>query len=167
MSKDAMIFNGCDHVVNNNKYEANDCPLCLGRNYYQDITFNSSGYAITCTSEIKLQQEVLKIISDPKGGNVFHKEWGDLLATNSASSIVGTKNVQVMSQKIKVIVFETLQYLKGVQMNNQALFKNMSSSEIIDQIVSIEISALGPMGYTINCTFSNGVGEIFTQQIMI
>lgn len=167
MSKDVMIFNGCNHIVNDIKYVSNQCPLCFGRNYYKDIAFDTSGLAITCEGEIKLQQEVLKIMSDPKGGNIFHKDWGDLLATTGASSVVGSKNTQVVAQKIKVIIFETLQYLKGIQFNNQVLFKNMSNNEIIDQITSIQISALGPMGYTVTVAFSNSAGQTFTQQITL
>ena len=40
MSKDMMIFNLCDHMINGEKYNIEDCPLCKGKSYYYDIAFN-------------------------------------------------------------------------------------------------------------------------------
>lgn len=164
MSKDIKIFNGCDHIVNKEQYLPETCPRCFGYNYYYDIALDSKGHAITCNNEIKLQQEVLKIMNDRKFGNKFHLDWGNILVT---SSIIGTKNLDITKQKIKMIVYEVLQYLKNVQINNQILFKNMTAEEILEEIVDIKVTVLGPVGYNIAVTFKNAVGEIFTQEIII
>jgi hypothetical protein len=167
MSKDVKVFNGCNHIIDGTRYSSNNCPKCFGKNYYKDIAFDVDGKAVLCEGEIKLQQEVLKIMDDPKGGNKFHKEWGDILITDSATSIVGSKNLAITAQKIQIIIYETMMYLKGVQVNNQVLFKNMSTDEIIDQIVSINVVSYTALGYTIKVTFSNKEGQIYTQQILL
>ena len=167
MSTDVKVFNACNHVVDNVKYEYNRCPLCNGKSYYKDIAFDNSGKAVLCTGELKLQQEILKIMDDPKYGNKFHQEWGDLLIVNNSHAMIGSKNVALTAQKIQIIIYETLIYLKNVQMNNQILFKNMSEEEIIDQITNIDVESYTPMGYRVKVTFSNTVGEIFTQEIIL
>lgn len=167
MSKDVKVFNGCNHIVNNVQYTSVTCPKCYGKNYYKDIAFDATGKAILCEGDIKFQQEVLKIMDDPKGGNKFHKEWGDLLIAKTSKPVIGGKNLAVTSQKIQIIIYETMMYLKGVQINNQVLFKNMSPNEIIDQIISINIISYTALGYTIKITFSNKEGEIYTQQILL
>lgn len=164
MSKDIKIFNGCNHVVNEIKYEAGHCPRCFGYNYYYDISFDNCGNVITCNKDIKLQQEVLKIMNDEKRGNLFHPEWGNLLVD---STIVGTKNIDITQQKIKRIVYETIQYLKNIQINNQVLFNNMTEEEIIEDVSNIHVIPLGPVGYQIVVTFKNVAGKIFTQEIII
>ena len=70
-----MVFNGCNHMINGTLYASNLCPKCRGKNYYKDIAFDNNGHAILCDKEIKLQQEVLKIVDDPKFGNKFHQLW--------------------------------------------------------------------------------------------
>lgn len=164
MSKDIKIFNGCDHVIDNVMYEYNTCPRCYGYDFYYDIALDLNGRVITCEKDTKLQQEVLKIMNDEKRGNLFHLDWGNLLIT---STIVGTKNLSITEQKIKMLVYETLQYLKNVQINNQILFNNMTEEEILEEITDIQVLSLGPMGYQINVTFKNVAGDIFRQEIII
>ena len=48
MSKDMMIFNLCDHMINGEKYNIEDCPLCKGKSYYYDISFNQKRKIETC-----------------------------------------------------------------------------------------------------------------------
>ena len=43
MSKDLMIFNICDHNVDNVQYEENDCPLCHGTGVYYDFALDEKG----------------------------------------------------------------------------------------------------------------------------
>ena len=167
MSTDVKVFNACNHVVNGERYTQNTCPLCKGKSYYKDIAFDNNGKAVLCTGEIKLQQEILKIMDDPKGGNKFHINWGDELITNNSHAMLGSKNLPLVAQRIRIIIYETMVYLKNVQVNNQVLFKNMSEEEIIDQIVSIDVDTYSPVGFIVNVKFSNLEGEIFTQQIIL
>ena len=163
MSKDVMLFTACNHIINNVHYEANLCPRCRGYSYYYDISFND-GQVVTCEGDIKLQQEVLKIMNDMKNGNKFHTDWGNALINNS---VIGSKNIKSIDQKIKIIIFETLQYLKNIQINNQILFKNMSENEIINNIQNITVQSMGISGYRVRVTFENSAGQIFTQEIIV
>ena len=167
MSKDVLVFNGCDHMINGTLYNSNLCPKCRGKNYYKDIAFDTNGHAILCEKEIKLQQEVLKILDDPKYGNKFHQEWGDPLIPYGENSTVGSKNTAVRRQKIQTALYDMLLYLQGIQSNAQVLFKNMEPEEIIEGIENIEVLQETPVGITIKVTFSNKEGEIFSQEIVV
>lgn len=164
MSKDIKMFNICDHVIKGEYYGNTHCPRCYGKNYYYDICFDKEGKAITASGGIKLQQEVLKIMNDKKGGNIFFPEWGNIIADDG---IVGTKNIETTKQKIKMIIYETLQHLKNVQINNQVIFNNMTESEIIDEIDEISVISIPPLGYKIGVKFKNVIGEIYEQVIQI
>jgi hypothetical protein len=167
MSTDVKVFNACNHVINGVKHTSSSCPVCNGKSYYKDIAFDISGKVVLCTGELKLQQEILKIMDDPKFGNKFHQNWGDLLITAKGPKLIGSKNTEAAKQKIKIIIYETMMYLKTVQMNNQTLFKNMSDEEIIDQVISITVSDYTQLGYQVSVVFSNRVGQIFSQQIVL
>ena len=77
MSKDMMIFNACNHKIDRVEYPALECPLCKGKGFYYDIAYDQRGRIVTCDNEIKLQQEILKILNDIKGGNLFHPNYGN------------------------------------------------------------------------------------------
>ena len=76
MSKDLMIFNICDHNVDNVQYEENDCPLCHGTGVYYDFALDEKGKMVTCNNEIKLQQEIVRILSTKKKSNKFDLDYG-------------------------------------------------------------------------------------------
>ena len=108
MSTDVKVFNACNHVVNGERYTQDTCPLCRGKSYYKDIAFDNSGKAVLCTGEIKLQQEVLKIMDDPKGGNKFHPNWGDELIANHSHAYLGSKNLPLVSSPYLVLLYSCL-----------------------------------------------------------
>lgn len=164
MSKDVKLFCACDHVVDGKMYQDRFCPKCFGKNYYYDLSFNNDGNVITTQGEIKLQQEVLKIMNDAKGGNVFFPNWGNLLSTDE---FIGGKNLKAMDEKIKMIVYQTLQHLKNVQINNQIIFENMTENEIIEEIEEIKVKAIPPSGYVVGVKFSNVVGKVYEQIIVL
>lgn len=164
MSKDVKMFTACNHIVNGKKYSQGACPRCYGVNYYYDLSFDNDGQVITSTGGIKLQQEVLKIMNDKKGGNKFFKEWGNPIVTEN---YIGGKNSKAVSERIRMAVYETLQHLKNVQINNQIIFNNMSEEEIIENIDEIYIKPIPPSGYVIGVKFSNAIDEIYEQTIII
>lgn len=164
MSKDVKMFNICDHIINGEYYGNTCCPRCYGKNYYYDMCFDNEGKIVTASGSIKLQQEVLKIMNDKKEGNIFFPEWGNIIASGK---IIGTKNLDTTSQKLKMIIYETLQYLKNVQINNQIIFNNMMENEIIEEIDEIRVISMPPLGYRIEVRFTNAVGEIYEQVIQI
>jgi hypothetical protein len=162
MSYDVKVFNVCDHLVNKIQYESRLCPRCRGEGYYFDIHFDATGAPVLATGDIKLQQEVLKILLDEKYTNPFHLNWGSDLR-----NLIGTKNLAINKARIELIVRNTLEYLKSVQVNEYMTSENLTADEIIDQILFVEIKALGPTGYTVDVTFSNGVKEVYNQSINI
>lgn len=167
MSIDVKLFNGCNHIIDGIKYQPDQCPKCNGKNFYYDMHFDISGKVVTCSSSVKLQQEVLKIMNDKKFGNKFHTQWGDMLINVVDSKFIGKKNLPSTSQKIQMIVYQTLQYLKKVQINNQIIFKNMSEEEIIKEIIDINVIPINNIGYNVSVTFSDCSGNIYTQHIQI
>lgn len=164
MSRDIKMFTACNHIVNNEKYESSECPRCWGVNYYYDLTFNNEGEIITTEGEIKLQQEVLKIMNDKKGGNMFFLEWGNPILTDE---YIGKKNSHAMSERIRMAIYETLQHLKNVQINNQIIFNNMTQQEIIEDIEEIVVRSIPPSGYVISIKFTNAIDQIYEQTIVL
>lgn len=163
MSKDMMIFNLCDHIIDGEKYTKEDCPLCLGKDYYYDIAFNEKGLVEMCEDEIKLQQEVLKILTDIKGGNRFFVNYGNPLN----KEMIGKKKNEATQQRIKIALYDTLQYLKNVQINNKILFNNMTNEEIIESIDNIIVKTTSNNTFKILISFNNASGTKFTQCIEI
>lgn len=162
MSKDVQFFCACDHIVDNKNYTRETCPRCYGKGYYVDIYFDTTGEAVLATGNIKLQQEILKIMIDQKYLNQFHPNWGSEL-----NNSVGVKNLSITKVKLELVVRKTLEYLKNVQMNENNTWKNMTAEEILDKIEFIEIVPLGPDGFYVSVTLSNVAQEIMIQSITI
>jgi hypothetical protein len=162
MSQDVKFFVACDHLVDNRIYNNDECPRCYGKGYYLDIHFDNSGQAVLTTGSLKLQQEILKVIMDEKYKNVFHPLWGSEL-----HDLPGSKNLRITRVKIEMAVRSAIEYLKNVQLAEYAEFKNLTTEEILDQILYIEVTPLGPTGYSVNVVISNSVGELMSQTITI
>ena len=116
-----------------------------------------------CEDEIKLQQEVLKILTDIKGGNRFFVNYGNSLN----KEMIGKKKNEATQQRIKIALYDTLQYLKNVQINNKILFNNMTNEEIIESIDNIIVKTTSNNTFKILISFSNASGKKFTQCIEI
>lgn len=163
MSKDMMIFNACSHSVDRIQYKSEECPLCGGKGYYYDIAYDQQGDIITCNNEIKLQQEVLKILCDIRGGNKFHPNYGNEIHNSG----FGRKKNNEMRQKIQVMIYDTLQYLRNIQINNKVLFNNATDAELLDDISEINVNSISPTRYQISIKFKNANGVIFSQSIIL
>lgn len=160
MSTDVKIFNACSHIVNDVQYEPQLCPRCYSKGYYFDINFESTGLATTTTGSIKLQQEMLKVLIDERNNNAFHPQWGSEIYT-----IVGHKNLGITKSKLEIIIRRALEHLKTVQNNEYMQLGNLTPEEILDQILYIEINAIGPTGWYVYVVISNTVGEVYTQTV--
>jgi hypothetical protein len=163
MSKDIQFFGACDHIVNGEYYVSDLCPRCYGKGYYIDIFFDINGQTILSSGGIKLQQEILKIMLDEKYSNVFHKEWGSEINSN----FIGTKNLSINKIKIEMLVRNSLDLLKKIQISENEQWKNMTEEEILDSIEYIEVTPLGKTGYYIEVMITNSVGQLITQSIML
>ena len=161
MSKDVQMFNACNHIVDNKQYDTYLCPRCYGKGYYVDICFDMQGKAILASGSIKLQQEMLKIIIDKKFESPFYPEWGC-----EKDILVGTKNIQMNKVKLEVIIRQTLEYLKKVQINEYKIWKNLTNDEILNKIDFIQIFILRD-GYYIDINILNAKNEIVTQTFII
>lgn len=158
MSKDVKFFCACNHHVNGLTYVADECPRCYGKGYYFDIYFEGRK-PVLAEGSIKLQQELLKILIQEKGENVFHPEWGN----DINERIIGTKNLNITRTKIEFLLKQTIEYLKAIQLSENYIWDNMNENEIIDQISSIEVIPLDKTGYYVKIQLSNSAGEIIGQ----
>ena len=162
MSRDVKFLNACNHVVGNKTYERELCPKCYGKGYYFDIYFNNEGEAITSENEIKLQQEMLKVIIDHRFDNLFHEDWGSQL-----HNLIGSKNNTITENKIKMLARRAEEYLQQVQLIEYKERGILNSKEIIKNIVSVNIKQLGPTGYLVSIVVENDDGEIYEQSLKI
>ena len=162
MGQDVKFFCACDHYVDNIVYFNDQCPRCYGNGYYVDIHIDGGGLPVITTGGIKLQQEILKIIMDVKYKNIFHPQWGSEIANR-----IGTKNVNINKVKIEIMVRKALEYLKGVQMEQNVIYNNLNPDEMLDQVIDVIVSDLGQTGYGIKVTISNILQEIYTQTLYI
>ena len=160
MSRDIKIFTACNHIVNDIQYQSQFCPRCYSKGYYFDIYFDNKGATVTTTGELKLQQEMLKVLIDQKQGNVFHEVWG-----SEIEKIIGHKNLAITKTKLEVIIRQALEYLKAVQTMEYKNNENLTVNEILEKILYIEINPLGPTGWHINVVISNKQGEIYEETI--
>lgn len=161
MSKDMMIFNICDHNIDNIQYEDDSCPLCHGTGIYYDFALDEKGKIVTCENEIKLQQEIMRILNDKKGGNKFDSNYG-----NAVYERIGNKRNNVVKQKIQIIIYETLQYLRNLQLNDKIIFNNMTEEELLDEISSVDVAYSNSKSYVVSVTFKNAKGKTFSQNII-
>jgi len=162
MSRDVQFFNMCDHVVDNKYYDQYACPRCYGKSYYIDISFDNSGETILAQGDIKLQQEILKIIIDKKYDNKFHPDWGC-----EKDLVIGTKNVQMSKVKLEKIIRDALDYLKNVQVNEYEIYKTLTQDEILGKIDFIQIIPLQLDSYYINISILNTVNQLITQTFVL
>ena len=160
MSQDIKIFNACDHVVNGTVYDQSLCPKCYAKGYYFDIHFDDDGSAVTTSGSLKLQQEMLKILIDEKYRNPFHPNWGSEIYT-----IVGHKNLAITKARLEMIVRRALEHLKMVQSNEYMQSGTLTPDEILDRIVYVEISPLGPTGWHVYAVISNSTGQVYSQTV--
>lgn len=162
MSYDVKFLNACNHIVNNVSYDIQLCPKCLGKGYYLDCCFDKKGGAITAQDDIKLQQEILKIIIDNKKGNLFHEEWGSLVTT-----LIGSKNNEITKNRLKVLVRQAEEYLQRVQLIEFEEHKQLNEKEIISAIESVDVQNISPTGYLVTVRIANEVGDIYEQSVKI
>lgn len=161
MSLDVKIFNICDHYTGGKQYLANLCPKCLGKGYYYDIHFDESGQAVLATGTIKLQQEMLKIINDVKGDNLFYTKFG-----SEIHDFVGQKSTKLTSNKLEFMIRQSLEYLRALQLAENDEYNNMNYDEILLGVESINIQQY-LVGYDVAVTIKNTSNEILSQTILI
>lgn len=162
MGRDVKFLNACNHIVNDVTYDIQLCPKCYGKGYYFDIYFDEKGEAVLSEDEIKLQQEMLKIIIDHKYDNLFHEEWGSQL-----HSLIGSKNNEITKNKIKVLARQAMEYLQKVQYTEYKNNGTLKDTELIKSIESVDVKELGPTGYLITILVKNVSGKVYEQSIKI
>lgn len=161
MAKDVKIFNLCDHYTGGKQYIVERCPKCLGNGYYYDIAFDNSGQAVLATGTIKLQQEMLKIINDVKGNNLFFPRWGSEL-----HGFIGQKATKLDNAKMQLMITTSLEYLRFLQCEESDTYRNMSTDEILLGVESMNIVNY-VVGYDVSVTIKNNSNSILTQTILL
>ena len=161
MSVDVKIFTQCDHFTGGKQYIVERCPKCGGKGYYYDISYDLQGQAKLVTGTIKLQQEMLKIINDVRGNNLFFLRWGSELHDS-----IGTKRDKLTGSKLQVMVRMSLEYLRHLQLSQQEEYGNMTNDEVLLGVESIDIKDY-VVGYDIDVTIKNTSNEILNQAILL
>lgn len=160
MSKDIKLFTACNHLVDGTTYNLQLCPKCYGKGYYFDVSFDNNGEMITASDDIKLQQEMLKVLIDNKFSNPFHADWGSQITT-----MVGSKNTAITKNKVKVMARQAEEYLQKMQIIEYSTHHNLNSREMIEEVVSVNIDAIGPTGYLVTILIKNVLEDVYTQTI--
>lgn len=158
MSYDIKFLTGCDHTVNGKTYREDMCPKCYGKNYYLDIAFDGSGEIITTNNEIKLQQELLKVLLDDKLSDLFFPMWG-----SEINMFIGKKKTTANKSRLEMVIRRAVERLKKIQ-ENEALHNSSINDK--EQIQKIEYIGLEPMSATewrCKIVLSNIAGTLLSQ----
>lgn len=161
MSIDAKIFTPCDHYTGGKQYIVDRCPKCLGKGYYYDIEFDLQGQAKLITGTQKLQQEVLKIINDERGNNLYFSRWG-----SEIHNLIGSKQDRLTNSRLQIMVRMSLEYLQLLQQSAQTEYENFSSDEILLGVENIEMQSY-VVGYDMKVTLKNKSNDILEQTILL
>ena len=156
MSKSINCLSYCNHYVNGKNYPSELCPRCYGKNYYTDLAFDFNGEIVTSSHSIKLQQDVIKILLDEKGSDLFYPNWG-----NESYTFIGQKNTLITKSRLEVAIRRTLDYLKLVQENDASKNSAVTQDEILQSIDNITIEAASPIQWNVTIQFSNQANEIY------
>lgn len=130
--------------------------------FYFDVYFDDNGQVVTTSESSKLTQELLKIILEDKGSNLFHKNWGC-----DVRQRIGTKKTPANALKVELSVRNAVQFLQNLQESSQATLKNMLPSEIIATINSVTVTDDGPDGYRVTVSVTSQAGDIITHTVQI
>ena len=133
----------CDHVLSSGRYTLTTCPRCLGTGYYYDMKFNEVGLVEQIIAEDKLAQELEKITLTPIGDNIFHDQYGTLVARSHLTA--STREIQETVLKRSII--DAVLHLKQIQELEISDGSPFSARELIARIEKVEI-----LGYSTNPT---------------
>jgi phage baseplate assembly protein W len=106
--KDFLMGQICDHLIGNAKYIQSTCPKCGGTGTTQGLgndLIEKNRY-IEISGEMKLRQQILKILMTPKGYYDDELDYGCELL-----NIIGGKHTLLTFSKIRKAVIDSLQYL--------------------------------------------------------
>lgn len=143
-------------------FDATLCPRCYGKGYYLDIPLNEAGQALLIDSTGKLEQQVLKILTDPKGSNIFHPRWGN----DVSEKLLGHKNTSYAANRLRFLIVNALEYLKQVQLDSQARWNNMSADEIIYTINYVNVIPSSLTGYSVIIDLTSAAGTSITHNLV-
>lgn len=150
MSKSISCLSYCNHYVNGKSYPAELCPRCYGKNYYIDLAFDFRGEIVTASNSIKLQQDLIKILLDEKGSDLFYPNWG-----NESYMFIGQKNTLITKSRLEVAIRRTLDHLKTIQEHDASVNNAVTADEVLQSIDNISIEATSPTQWNVTIQFSN------------
>lgn len=146
MSYDVKMFVLCNHYVDGEFYQSNKCPRCLGNNLYFDLYIDDAGITQVVDGEVKLQQELLKISIEEKGGNIFHTNWGSDLKRQ----LIGSKHNNAIRQKAEIMVRNSMEYLRSLQEGEQLVYQHMDPEEMLSSVESVDVVATSQVSFDIS-----------------
>jgi phage baseplate assembly protein W len=160
MAYDVKMFALCDHYVEETQYNGSKCIRCYGKGYYLDVFFDKKNeYTVSLASGVdKLKQEILKIMLEEKGSNVFHPNWGNEIRER----VVGKKNISSSAIRLEVLVRDAIQYLQSVKDLNNVRYQNALPDEMIDYVDSVKVVQTSQNGYDIYIVVVNKDGKFIS-----
>lgn len=133
MSVDFLSIKECTHL--NGRYELSSCPVCLQAGWYQDFVLNGSGDAATVEGSNKVIQEVVTLLETDlmTYSDYEYPDYG-----SRALKYIGSKNNS--DARLKFQVLRDLNYLVQLKEDQQNKYNNVTDSELILDLVSIEFN---------------------------
>ena len=162
MSMDVQFLTLCDHLVSDKQYRPDMCPRCLGKGYYLDIVFDYGGAAVVTGGGIKLQQEVIKVLLDERGSDLFFPKWG-----SEIHDFIGKKKSTVTKSRLEMAVRRAIEYLKQVQEYEAEGNSSMTDAEIIQNIEYVYLEPLSVTAWKVTVGVSNVANEYYEYSITL
>lgn len=162
MSQDVQYFTACDHYVSGKQYREDMCPRCYGKGYYIDIMFDGSGKAITTNNEIKLQQELLKVLLDDKTSDLFFPHWG-----SEISAFIGKKKTSATKSRLEMVIRSAIERLKQIQEYEVNTNVHINDKEILEKIEYIQLEPISVTDWRCMIVISNIAKTTLTQTFRI
>lgn len=162
MSLDVQYFTACNHYVNGKQYREDMCPRCYSSGYYLDIQFDAAGKAITTGKEIKLQQELLKVLLDDKTSDIFFPYWG-----SEINQFIGKKKTAATKSRLEMVIRSAIERLKMIQENEMKSNVFITDKELLNKIEYITLEPLSVTDWKCKIVISNVAGATLTQTFKI
>lgn len=87
-----------------------ECPMCFGTNYVQDIEYNGYGEIAKVEGHKKLSQRVLKTLLTKLGTSAEDASYGSQI-----SSFIGSNIDMALTISLQKVIYEAVQYLIQLQ----------------------------------------------------
>ena len=134
MSVDADMISICECVKQNGGKVGANCTICEGVGYYFDLVIDQNGSPTLVKGVNKVAQEIIHHFTTDEGDYVDYgyPEYGSRLRR-----FIGAKNLN--ENQVRFQVLRDLQYLTEVKEIQHSRFGNITSDEVMRQIIAVDL----------------------------